>query len=148
MPRHSYRERDYAFGQVMLTLRTRLELTQTALAARLGLSRRALIDWEGGATYPKVEHLKQVVVLAIERRVWPFGREAEEVRVLWLASHQKALVDEAWLAGLLSHRRVAPSSQPGAETGAANHAWLLRRPTQADPLHARGAAGGSAAKLR
>ena len=28
----SYRERDYAFGRVMLTLRTRLELTQTELA--------------------------------------------------------------------------------------------------------------------
>ena len=30
----SYRERDYAFGRVMLTLRTRLELTQTVLAER------------------------------------------------------------------------------------------------------------------
>ena len=44
----SYRERDYAFGQVMLTLRTRLELTQTELADMLGVRRRAVIDWEGG----------------------------------------------------------------------------------------------------
>jgi DNA-binding XRE family transcriptional regulator len=48
----SYRERDYAFGQVMLTLRTRLGLTQTALADILGVRRRAVIDWEGGLTYP------------------------------------------------------------------------------------------------
>jgi len=51
----SYRERDYAFGQVMLTLRTRLELTQTELANMLGVTRRAVIDWEGGLTYPKAD---------------------------------------------------------------------------------------------
>src|SRR5438132_1669283 len=99
----AYRERDYAFGQVMLTLRTRLELTQTELAGILGVRRRAVIDWEGGLTYPKADHLKQFVVLAIERQAWPFGREAEEVRALWQAARQKVLLDEAWLGGLLSH---------------------------------------------
>ena len=79
----SYRERDYAFGQVMLTLRTRLELTQTELADMLGVRRRAVIDWEGGLTYPKADHLKQFVVLATRRQAWPFGREAEEARALW-----------------------------------------------------------------
>ena len=89
----SYRQRDYAFGQVMLTLRTRLELTQTELAGILGVRRRAVIDWEGGLTYPKADHLKQFVVLAIERQAWPFGREAEEVRALWQAARQKVLFD-------------------------------------------------------
>ena len=42
----SYRERDYAFGQLMLTLRTKLELTQTELAEVLGVRRRAVINWE------------------------------------------------------------------------------------------------------
>ena len=46
----SYRERDYAFGQHQLTLRTRLGLTQAALADLLGVNRRAVIDWEGGLT--------------------------------------------------------------------------------------------------
>jgi transcriptional regulator with XRE-family HTH domain len=64
----SYRERDYAFGLVMLTLRTRLGLTQTELAIMLGVTRRAVIDWEGGLTYPKADHLKQFVGLAIERQ--------------------------------------------------------------------------------
>ena len=40
----SYRERDYAFGQVMLTLRTRLGLTQTALADALGVSYKTLLN--------------------------------------------------------------------------------------------------------
>src|ERR1700736_6641850 len=112
----SYRERDYAFGQVMLTLRTRLELTQTALAEMLGVTRRAVIDWEGGLTYPKADHLKQFVVLATQRQVWPFGREAEEVRALWQAARQKVLLDEVWLGGLLSHLQAPPASLPAEET--------------------------------
>src|SRR5205807_297849 len=112
----SYRERDYAFGQVMLTLRTRLGLTQTELAEILGVTRRAVIDWEGGLTYPKADHLKQFVVLAFERQAWPFGHEAEEVRALWQAARQKVLLDEAWLGGLLSHIQAPPASQPGEET--------------------------------
>src|SRR5712692_9059378 len=112
----SYRERDYAFGRVMLTLRTRLELTQTELADILGVRRRAVIDWEGGLTYPKADHLKQFVVLATQRQAWPLGREAEEVRALWQAARQKVLLDEAWLGGLLSHLQAPPASQPGEET--------------------------------
>ena len=106
----SYRERDYAFGQLMLTLRTKLELTQTELAEVLGVGRRAVIDWEGGLTYPNVDHLKHFVVLAIERQAFPAGREAEEIRALWQAAHQKVLLDEAWLGGLLSRRRSLPAS--------------------------------------
>jgi transcriptional regulator with XRE-family HTH domain len=106
----SYRERDYAFGRVMLTLRTRLELTQSELADMLGVRRRAVIDWEGGLTYPKADHLKQFVVLATQRQAWPFGHEAEEVRALWQAARQKVLLDEAWLGGLLSHLQAPPAS--------------------------------------
>ena len=75
-----------------------------------------MIDWEGGLTYPKADHLKQFVVLAIQRQAWPFGREAEEVRALWQAAHQKVLLDEAWLGGLLSHLQAPPASQSGEET--------------------------------
>src|SRR5712692_4760293 len=127
----SYRERDYAFGRVMLTLRTRLELTQTELADILGVRRRAVIDWEGGLTYPKADHLKQFVVLAIERQAWPLGREAEEVRALWQAARQKVLLDEAWLGGLLSHLQAPPASQPGEETSVTVHA--LASPSRGGP---------------
>ncbi len=57
MKRSLYRDRDYAFGQVMLTLRTVIGLTQIELADLLGVTRRAVGDWEGGLTYPKAEHL-------------------------------------------------------------------------------------------
>jgi WD40 repeat protein len=48
----SYRERDYDFGQLMLTVRTKLKLTQTALADLLGVQRRTVIDWQ--AAHQKV----------------------------------------------------------------------------------------------
>jgi WD40 repeat protein/transcriptional regulator with XRE-family HTH domain len=120
----SYRERDYAFGQVMLTLRTRLGLTQAELADLLGVRRRSVVDWEGGLTYPSVDHLKQFVILAIERQVWSVGDEEEEVRALWQVARQKVLLDEGWLGGLLSHAQALPPSQPGEETSVTAHALV------------------------
>src|SRR6266566_9336870 len=58
MPRHSYREHDYTFGQTMLKLRTSIGLTQAGLAEQLGVSRRAVGEWEGGLNYPKAPHLQ------------------------------------------------------------------------------------------
>ena len=51
MKRFSYGERDYAFGQAMLTLRTAIGLTQADLAERLRVSRKAIGRWEGGFSY-------------------------------------------------------------------------------------------------
>src|SRR6266566_2491182 len=122
MKESSYRQRDYAFGQLMLTLRTKLKLTQTELADLLGVRRRAVIDWEGGLTYPNVDHLKHFVVLAIERQAFPAGREAEEVRALWHTARQKVLLDEIWLGALLSGAEASPASEPVEETSGATQA--------------------------
>ena len=116
MKQLSYRDRDNAFGQVMLTLRTILGLTQTELAHLLGITRRAVGDWEAGLTHPKVEHLKQFVVLTVEQHAFPIGREAEEVRALWHAAHQKVLLDEAWLAALLTPVSHSPEETIGTAT--------------------------------
>ena len=48
MKRSLYGERDYAFGQLMLPLRTHIGLTQASLGDLLGVSRRAVAEWEGG----------------------------------------------------------------------------------------------------
>jgi transcriptional regulator with XRE-family HTH domain len=53
MPRHSYREHDYIFGQAMLRLRKRIRLTQAGLADLLGVSRRAVGEWEAASTIPE-----------------------------------------------------------------------------------------------
>src|SRR5438132_6353631 len=103
--RYSYGERDYAFGQMMLTLRTTIGLTQAGLASLLGVSRRAVAEWEAGSTYPKAEHLKQLIALGVQQQAFPAGREAEEIRALWHVAHQKLLLDESWLAALLGRPR-------------------------------------------
>ena len=50
MKRFLFGERDYAFGQAMLTLRTALGMTQAGLAERLGVSRRGVAEWEAGSS--------------------------------------------------------------------------------------------------
>ena len=104
MKRSSYGERDYAFGQAMLSLRTAIGLTQTGLAEYLGISRRAVGEWEAGSSYPKAEHLKEFIALAVQHQAFPAGREAEEIRAFWKAARQKVLLDEPWLAALLSQQ--------------------------------------------
>src|SRR5205085_7224128 len=110
--RHVYRERDYAFAQLVLTLRTAIGLTQTGLAERLGASRRAVAEWEGGLSYPKAERLKELITLGMQQQAFAAGREEEEIRALWKAAHQKVLLDDVWLHDLL----VPPNTiQPSAQ---------------------------------
>jgi len=108
MKRYSYSERDYAFGQLMLTLRTTIGLTQAGLGERLGVSRRAVAEWEAGLSYPKAERLKQLIELGMRASAFAAGREEEEIRALWKAAHQKVLLDDAWLAALLASPRPIP----------------------------------------
>ena len=97
----TYDERDYAFGQAMLTLRTNIGLTQKRLAGHLGISRRAVGEWEAGSSYPKAEHLKEMIALGVKQQAFSVGHEAEEIRALWKAADQKVLIDERWLSALL-----------------------------------------------
>jgi len=125
MKRSSYGERDDAFGRGMLTLRTTIGLTQAGLAERLGVSRRAVAEWEAGSSYPKAERLKQLIALGVQQQVFPAGREAEQVRALWKAAHQKVLLDELWLAELLSQQRPSPpfaAPQPVEQTSTRDQA--------------------------
>jgi WD40 repeat protein/transcriptional regulator with XRE-family HTH domain len=108
MKRYAYRERDYAFGQAMLTLRTAIGLTQAGLAEFLGVSRKAVGEWEAGGSYPRAEHLKALLTLAVQQGSLPAGREEEEIRAFWKAAHQKVLLDESWLSMLLSQQSPSP----------------------------------------
>jgi transcriptional regulator with XRE-family HTH domain len=120
--RHVYRERDYAFAQLVLTLRTAIGLSQARLAERLGASRRAVAEWEGGLSYPKAERLKQLITLGMQQQAFAAGREEEEIRALWKAAHRKVLLDEAWLRDLLASPRPVqlspPAGMPAAHEGA------------------------------
>jgi len=119
MKRFSYRERDYAFGQQLLTLRTAIGLTQASLAEYLGVSRQAVLDWEGGSSHPKAEHLKAFITLAVQHQVFHAGQEAAEIQALWKAAHQKVLLDETWLGELLSRDKPSGAGSmtlPTAQT--------------------------------
>src|SRR5205085_10955617 len=98
MKRFSYRERDNAFGQAMLNLRTSIGLTQAGLADLLGVSRRAAGEREAGSSYPKAHHLQRVITLAMQQRALAVGREEEEVRALERAGHMGVSLNEAWLS--------------------------------------------------
>jgi transcriptional regulator with XRE-family HTH domain len=113
MRTHTYRERDYAFGQAIVTLRTAMNLTQVELARFLGVSRGAVLGWEAGGSYPKAEHLKRFIALGVQQRAFVTGREEEEIRALWRAAHQKVLLDETWLSSLLVQRPPLPHVAPG-----------------------------------
>jgi WD40 repeat protein/transcriptional regulator with XRE-family HTH domain len=119
MPRHSYREHDYSFGQAMLTLRKRLRLTQVGLADMLGVSRRAVGEWEGGLNYPREHHLQHVIELCVQQHIFTPEREAEEIRALWKTAHQRMFLDEVWLAALLTRQPAAPAPVEEASEAAA-----------------------------
>jgi transcriptional regulator with XRE-family HTH domain len=102
--KNSYRELDYTYGKAMQKLRNTIGLTQAGLADRLGVSWRTIAGWEAGSRYPRAEHLKELIALAVQQQAFSVGHEAEEIRTLWEVAHQKMLLDERWLSALLSQR--------------------------------------------
>src|SRR5438876_11328736 len=91
----------------MLSLRMQIGLTQAGLAEVLHVHRRAVAGWEAGSSYPKADHLKELITLAVQQ-AFAAGGEEEEIRALWKAAHQKVLLDEDWLRDLLA----PPASLP------------------------------------
>src|SRR5262249_53865001 len=89
-------------------LRTAIGLTQRGLAELLGVSRRAVAEWEAGSSYPKVENFKHYIALGVKHRFFSAGHESEEISALWKAAHQKVLLDEHWLCTLLNPQPPAP----------------------------------------
>jgi transcriptional regulator with XRE-family HTH domain len=138
--RSLYAKRDFAFGQMMLTLRTSMSLTQAGLAERLGVSLRAVAGWETGSAYPKTDHLKEFLMLCLQQQAFPAGRETEQIRALWKAAHQKVLLDELWLHGLLGtlpSPRTLETPRPIEPIATGDQAPYVRRPRVdwGDALH-------------
>jgi transcriptional regulator with XRE-family HTH domain len=133
MKRSSYREHDHAFGQRMLRLRTAIGLTQAGLAQILGVSRHAVGEWELGQSYPKVEHLKNVIALGFEQGVFTNGREAEDIRELWRAARQKVLLDTEWLHELLRSEAPVEAAPSNTQDSHAPH----NLPSQLTPFVGR-----------
>jgi WD40 repeat protein/DNA-binding XRE family transcriptional regulator len=126
----SYRERDYAFGQAILTLRTASGLTQVGLANILGISRQAVVGWEAGSSYPEAKHLKHFLSLCVQQQAFAPGREADEIRAFWKAAHQKVLFDENWLATLLGNLSSSKAPEiPGSDKESSHSGLVQSRPS-------------------
>jgi transcriptional regulator with XRE-family HTH domain len=112
----SYSERDYTFGRKMLTLRDKIGMKQEKLGEVLGVSGRTVSGWETGNNYPKTEHLKAFIALAVQHQAFAEGSEAEEIRTLWKVARQRVLLDEHWLSTLLQEQarelHIAPAPVP------------------------------------
>src|SRR5438874_5209770 len=119
----------YAFGELILSLRSAIGLTQAGLSDQLGISKRAVGEWEAGSSYPKATHLQALIALAVKEQVWAFGHEEEEIRALWKAAHQKMLLDETWLSVLLSEP-PAPSAQGSIEQSGGDQVGSTPTPSQ------------------
>ena len=83
-----YRQRNYAFGQQLLSLRTRAHLTQIGLAVEIGVNRRSVLKWETGELYPKVEALQRLIAMFLIHHAFTEGQERAEAQALWSQAAQ------------------------------------------------------------
>lgn len=106
-----YKPRKYAVGQALLTLRYRTKLTQIEVATLVGVSKRSVLNWEGGQSYPKEGHLRQLIALFVAKGAFTPGDELAEAERLWERASQDASqrlgpFDQAWFGQLLANRSV------------------------------------------
>jgi len=96
-----------SFRGLLLRHRGRTGLIQRDLAARAGVSRGAVQDWEAGLNYPTAERLQALIQVLLEAGGLTLGREAAEARALWTAAEREsprmhAPFDDEWFARLLA----------------------------------------------
>ena len=103
-----------SFRGLLLRYRGRTGLIQRDLAARAGVSRGAVQDWEAGLMHPTAERLEVLIRVLLEAGGLVVGREAGEARALWSAAAREsprmhAPFDEKWFATLLAAPAAPPS---------------------------------------
>jgi WD40 repeat protein/transcriptional regulator with XRE-family HTH domain len=102
-----------SFRSLLLRHRGRTGLVQRELAARAGVSRRSMQDWEAGVALPTAERLQALIRALLEAGSLTTGQETREARELWTAVEREAPrmhtpFDEEWFGELLAAQ--APSS--------------------------------------
>jgi WD40 repeat protein/transcriptional regulator with XRE-family HTH domain len=105
----SYRSLDYEFGILIQSLRQKTGLTQTALADLVGVSKRAVLNWEAGDSYPQISRLRRLVEVFLEKACFTAGQEKEEAYLFWeKATPTKTDVKDAfnpeWFYALLNEK--------------------------------------------
>jgi WD40 repeat protein/DNA-binding XRE family transcriptional regulator len=114
-----------SFRGLLLRHRGRTSLTQGQLAARAGVSRRAVQDWEMGVNYPSAERLQTLIRVLLEAHGLTQEHEVAEAHALWAAVERNAPrmrtpFDSVWFARLLDERgRPAEAPEPSPASTAA-----------------------------
>lgn len=116
-----YPRRDYALGEYLMTLRSRTQLTQAELAARIGVHRRSVQKWESGETYPTAERLRALIALLLDLGVFAPDQELAEASDLWQrvrasAPQQLPFFDTVWFNRLLVNRQTPAANGAPAQT--------------------------------
>jgi WD40 repeat protein/transcriptional regulator with XRE-family HTH domain len=96
----------FAFGRQVLHLRERAGLTQRALAQQLGISARAVLNWESGTSYPDPARLRQLIAVFVQQHAFPADDEIAAASALWNlaqthAPRRVADLDHGWLTALI-----------------------------------------------
>src|SRR4051794_23304614 len=94
------KELDYSFGRLLLSHREKAGLTQMALAAEVGISEKAVRNWEAGLSYPSSLNLQKLIEIYLFHRTFPAGQERLAALELWSqaaerASRRQVAFDEA-----------------------------------------------------
>src|SRR2546421_5723073 len=119
---HRYKLRDYDFAHLLLTLRKRSRLTQEDVALQIGISEKALRNWEGGSHYPSDAHLRKLITVYLHKHVFVSGSEHDEARLLWNQVHERTphrigSFDEPWFATLFQEWQAHSTSQAPQAAG-------------------------------
>lgn len=122
-----YPSENYTLGQHLLTLRSRVKLTQAELATRIGLHRRSVQKWESGETYPSADNLRAVIAVLLNLGTFTPGQARAEASALWQSANQETPprlepFDFVWFDQLLA-----------AYTATTDHRPLTKATTAANP---------------
>jgi WD40 repeat protein/transcriptional regulator with XRE-family HTH domain len=102
-----------------LDLRNQAGLTQIELGQLIGVSKRSILKWEGGAGFPNETHLRHLLEVFVAYGVFTVGQERDEAQELWqhisqATTKRLGLFNEHWFDLLLARNagRTAGSNRP------------------------------------
>ncbi len=91
------------------------------MASQVGVSEKAIRNWEGGIHYPTEDNLKKLMEICLLRKVVPSGQEQEEARTLWKllgeSTSRQLTFDEGWFRHVLKTQAPLSSNTTRAHGG-------------------------------
>src|SRR6266700_3860623 len=112
---HHYKLRDYRFSRWLVTLRKKVGLTQEEVAGVVGVSEKAVRNWESGMSYPTPVNLKKLVEIYLHRGAFLPGQEQAEAKALWEQAYEHSARSNEYFDGDWStavYKQQSPDQPP------------------------------------